>query len=363
MLLRVRILLPLVLVAAAGIALALLGRDRFASAGRSVPVADPDEPAAVFPDPAGRTVLPASMCLAPARPAPRGPSPRCVIPFERAIAATGVAPGGHLAVASLTHAATAGWALPEGSLRVSFDPLPAEAEARVILLRDGAGEALLAVGHRLVRYDTGSGRVLRWDDGPGGMIADLAWARDGALAAIAGGRAHVLGSDDGGWRVLAIEGGAVKVALDARGRRVAVGTDAGSISLFDLTDGGDAPAVTVAPSLQPPAVLAFESDRLLVAGTDGALRALDPATGRELARADVGAPLVALAVSPDGRRIATAARDRVIRVHAPTDLAVVAELGWHEANVDFVGFGAGPTLVSTDRDGNLALWDAADLGG
>jgi WD40 repeat protein len=71
---------------------------------------------------------------------------------------------------------------------------------------------------------------------------------------------------------------------------------------------------------------------------------------------------VALAVSPDGRHAATAARDRKIRVHALPSGAVLRELAWHEAGLAFLGWGTGPTLISGDNDGNLAIWSSEALG-
>jgi len=71
----------------------------------------------------------------------------------------------------------------------------------------------------------------------------------------------------------------------------------------------------------------------------------------------VGTALLQLAVSRDGRRVATAGGDGAIRLHALPELRVTADLAWHRARVAALGFGAESTLVSADNDGDLAVWD------
>jgi WD40 repeat protein len=96
---------------------------------------------------------------------------------------------------------------------------------------------------------------------------------------------------------------------------------------------------------------------VVVAGTDGTLRLFDAASGDATAEVRLDARLVRLAVAPDGRRAATVDRDRVIRIHALPSGEVVERLVWHRANVAALAWGAGPTLVSGDNDGELAVWD------
>jgi cytochrome c len=87
------------------------------------------------------------------------------------------------------------------------------------------------------------------------------------------------------------------------------------------------------------------------------LRSIDSRSGREVAHAETGSPLLQLAISADGRFAATAASDGVIRIHGLRDARVKSELSWHAARVSALGFGAGPTLISADNDGKLAVWD------
>jgi WD40 repeat protein len=261
-------------------------------------------------------------------------------------------------VISLVHSATGTWALPSGSFVLGFAPLPAESEARVILASTGRDAALFAVGEELQRYEISTGRLIAGAPGPGGMIDDLGWTENGEwIVAAAGGKAYVLGASGKVTRELPVEGRALHVAIEARGASAAVASDVGNVSIVDFAR--DSTPRSVSPSLQPVSGLAFAGALLWVAGSDGTLRALDPASGAERARVDVGSPLVDLAIAPDGKQAATVARDHVIRVHALPGGDVVATLAWHQARIATLGWGAGPTLVSGDTDGALAVWDPA----
>jgi len=309
-------------------------------------------------DQRARTIAPDVACDPPSRVAQSGPSPRCVIPFPRAVGALGIPPEGTPAVVSLLHSATGSWNLPAATSAAAFDPLPAEIEARAVLVSAARDVALFAVGPELQRYVLTTGKLVTKAAGPGGTIADLDWTGDGALmVVVAGGKGYVLGPDGKVARELPVDGSAQHATIAADGAHAAVANDVGSVALFDLKAGA-LPRV-LAPSLQPAAGLAFASGLLWVAGSDGTLRAFDPASGEERAKVDVGSPLSGLALSADGTHAATAARDGVVRVHALPSGEVAASLGWHQARVVALGFGAGPTLLSADADGALAVWDVA----
>jgi WD40 repeat protein len=327
---------------------------------------DPRDKNATMPDPRGRELFPDVACTAPTRPARTGPSPRCVVSFARPWSTLGLAPGGTLAIVALGHAATAGWFLPDAVAGPLFEALPADTEARRILVDDARSLALFVVGSQLWLYDTTSGRVTERFDGPGGTIEDAAWARQGSLIGlVVDGRAVLMANDDPQARKvvrrLSTASRAVHVALDSDGAYAAVATEFGEIAIFDLEADGASPRIAT-PSLQPAAQLTFARDHLLVAGSDGTLRAYDPASASESARIDVGSPLVHLAVSADGSFAATAGRDGVIRLHDAPAGTVVLSLSWHEATVSALGFGAGATLISADNDGALAVWDLAPDG-
>ena len=317
---------------------------------------DPRDEAATMPDPRGRTVYPDASCVAPVRTTEAGPTPRCVVSFGRAMTAVGINPTGTLAITSLAHAATLGWTLPGATATLLFEPLPADAEARAILFDDSGREALFAVGSELWRYDTTSGRLDGRRAGPGGVIEDLAGSRGGSrVVVVAAGRAYLLDSEGEAARPLPTKSAALRVAIDDGGTHAAVAAEGGDVAIFDLRS--SAPPEIATPSPQPASSIAFAGSRLLVAGSDGVLRILEARSGRETARVAVGTALLQLAVSRDGRRVATAGGDGAIRLHALPELRVTADLAWHRARVAALGFGAESTLVSADNDGDLAVWD------
>ena len=322
--------------------------------GCSDPGKDRD-PAAGIPklDQRARAPFPETACKPPT--AAGAVAPRCVIAFGRAVGAVAVPPEGSPALVSLIHSATGSFALPALDAATAFEPLPAEQEARAALASAARDAAVLAVGSGLTGYALSTGKVTGRADGPGGTINDLAWTADGAwLVAAAGGKAFVLDAKGAVVRPLPVDGSALHVATSGDGAHTAVANDVGAIALFGA--GGATPR-TITPSLQPAEGLAFAGAVLWVAGSDGTLRAFDATSGAERKRIDVGTPLTRLALSPDGQRAAVAGRDRAIRVLALSAEAPPSTLAWHPAQITALAWGAGPTLLSGDGDGNLAAWD------
>src|SRR5262249_24090645 len=154
---------------------------------------------------------------------------------------------------------------------------------------------------RLAHFDTATGRFVRRQAGPSGVVADVGWTADGRKLVVAtgDGKAYVLDAADGHVETVYTDGEAIAVA---GGRdHVAVATAVGAITIVDLRK---PPTRGLWPSTQAAAALAFAGDRLVVAGTDGTLRMFDVASGDQSAEIRLGARLVALAVAPDGRRAA-----------------------------------------------------------
>jgi WD40 repeat protein len=74
---------------------------------------------------------------------------------------------------------------------------------------------------------------------------------------------------------------------------------------------------------------------------------------------DVGVPVVAVAYSPDGHRIATASRDETVRLWDAGTGARVRELTGHTDNVFTVAFSPdGHRLASAGADNTIRFWDA-----
>jgi cytochrome c len=290
-----------------------------------------------------------------------------VVTFARSFSALAMTSDGRRAVVATAHGAASVWRLPEATLEMGVDPPPPEPvlpgahepDPRAIAFGPGGGEMVTAIGADLVFSAAATGRYLRQLAGPGGMIQALAWLPDGALlVATADGAARILATDDAHVvRTPPMDGQVLVVAADAGGRWAALGTDVGTIGIVDLA--GDGAPRVVTPSLQPVSALGFAGDRLVSAGTDGTLRAFDPATGRETDRFSAGTPLTALAIAPDGRHAVTADDRHELRIHRLPDGAIVDRLVWHQATIGIAGWGADATVVAGDNDGKLAVWDVA----
>lgn len=314
---------------------------------------------------AGSSWLPDGECTAPARGPKDGQTPRCVRAFGRPVASLAATPDDRTALVSLVGGGTVALRLADGSLEHGFEPpppVPVQAGAHAddaqatVVSPDGA-TVLLAMGPRLLRYTTATGRFVGVDDGPGGMIEALAWTRDGtrlAVIAAGDGRVHVL---DGATRrtltTLPQTGRALHLALDPTGALALVATDEASVTLHALD--GTSPARVLLRSTQPAAGLAFASGRIVVAGTDGTLMIVAP--DGEQTSIPVGVPLVGIAPSPDGRYVVTADRQRTLRVHTVPGGRSGATLAWHGGTVQGLLW-AGQTIVSGDTEGNVALWEA-----
>lgn len=320
------------------------------------------DPAAGIPklDQRARALAPETACkpVAPASGAPAdAPRPRCAIAFGRAVGVLAAAAEGSPVVVSLIHSATGTWTLPGMEYATGFEPLPAEQEARAALASGKRDAAVLAVGSELIGYALSTGKVAGRSPGPGGTLNDLAWTGDGAwMIAAAGGKAFVLDASGKTLRTLPVAGSALHVAVSSDGAHTAVANEVGAIALFGASD---ATPRTITPSLQAAEGLAFAGGLLWVAGSDGTLRAFDPASGEERKKVDAGSALTRLALSADGRLAAVAGRDRTIRIYALPDGTPVAARAWHQAQITSLAWGTGPTLLSGDGDGNLAVWDVA----
>ena len=183
--------------------------------------------------------------------------------------------------------------------------------------------------------------------------------RNNLLAALA---ASLLMSAPGwgaDFRLLVGHGGPVMaVEVSGDGTRALTASFDNSVGLWDLAseeviwlEGHEAAvkAITFLPG-----------GRAASAGDDFAIEVWDLSNGESLARLTGHTnQIAALAVSPDGRTLASASWDRSIRLWSLEDYSVRV-LSGHEAPVNDVAFlaeGDGSTLYSASADGTVRTWD------
>jgi len=99
-------------------------------------------------------------------------------------------------------------------------------------------------------------------------------------------------------------------------------------------------------------------DRIASVGDDGTLRIWDAATAKPLLKIDAHAKkTVSIAISPDGRFIATGAWDRLVKVWDAGTGRLVREFDGHRASVNAVAFtGDGRFVLSGGYGGYVWLW-------
>ncbi len=133
----------------------------------------------------------------------------------------------------------------------------------------------------------------------------------------------------------------------------------GEVRLWDAADGRLLHAIPGPGTLHRLAV-APDGKRLAVGATDGTVRILDAATGREaLRRALHTQAVTGLAYNPAGDRLATAGWDRTVKISDAATGAVLHVLRGHGHKVQSVAFHPrGDRVASGDWDGEVRIWSS-----
>jgi WD40 repeat protein len=144
--------------------------------------------------------------------------------------------------------------------------------------------------------------------------------------------------------------------LDAGGRKLAaVGFD-GTVGVFQARTGEVLTRAELAVHLPGPVTFDAGATVVLAGAQDGTIRRVreglesDPLAGHE-------GPVTALALSPNGRLLASAGRDGAVMIWDPDSARKVARLGEHVSGATACAFLDPAHLLTAGWDGVVRLWD------
>jgi WD40 repeat protein len=211
------------------------------------------------------------------------------------------------------------------------------------------------------------GQLLAWDlptcaEGTAFMqdarlLDDAAFSPDGKLVAGLESKAHKVRIFDAttGAFVRAIdasEAGSPSLAFFPDGKTLAVGSDDG-VDLVDLGSGTRRAMLEASAS----DVVVTPDGATIVTASGPELRTWDASGQSVQVIKSLGEPGTTLAISPDGRRLATGSEDGTIKIWDVARGTLLQTLHGHEGAVTAVAYSKdGALLASTGHDGAVQLW-------
>jgi WD40 repeat protein len=235
------------------------------------------------------------------------------------------------------------------------------------------GKAIAAGAYGEVRLLAPDGKQeLSRLSGHADAVRGLAWSKDGARLAAAGGipgrQGEVKVWNADGSLLSTISGHSdciYGVALSPDGQTVATASYDKLIKLWDAATGKE--IRTLKDHIDAIYALEFTPDgqRLVSAAADRSIKVWNPATGERLFTLSEPTDGVnSLAVSPDGRRLAAAGQDKTVRVWKLEDKGASLEaamIAHEDAILKVIWSRDGKLLLTSSADRSLKLFRSSDL--
>ncbi|QJX00492.1 sigma-70 family RNA polymerase sigma factor [Frigoriglobus tundricola] len=155
-------------------------------------------------------------------------------------------------------------------------------------------------------------------------------------------------------------GGTDPLRFSPDGKRLAVCTPEAVVTVWDTADGKVTATLTGHNHINPPMDFSPDGKIVILILSDPGVQLWDATTGKRLRGFDTGGDTFSIAVSPDGKSVASGGRDRIV--------VSAVETGKEQARLDAKGMGAviglaltpdGKSLVSSGEDARVRVWDLA----
>jgi WD40 repeat protein len=229
---------------------------------------------------------------------------------------------------------------------------------------------MLADGRSIALAGLEASQVAIWEIERGSVLGHIRASASGlfSVAIDRKGKRVASGAADGSVRVHDLESGAMlhefsghhrlvpRIAFSADGMRLASAGGDGSVRIWDLTQ--DRLEHLIEAHSWEVWGLAIQGNTVITGGWDGLLRTWDIRSGEPIERWEVGSMIQALALHPDGQRLAIATSDGDIILW---DLKVGREdARWSASESILVGLAfnqADSRLVSGSMAGEVSIWD------
>jgi WD40 repeat protein len=258
------------------------------------------------------------------------------------------------------------WGCPSVTPRTSFAGSPDPIKAMAVT---HDGKTLITGGpEKSLRFwNTADGKILRTVSLPAGSTS-LTLSADDSLVASCG--------SDGAVRIVKVAEGRVTHALKRQGailtyadfltdgRSAATLGKDGTVLIWPLASkpGEPAPSRTIKVNADKPvgAMLVLREGTLLITTGDAKARVVDLGSGKEIRSFGLqGGPVLALALSPDGKSVLAGSEDRLARLYELDSGKRTATLGPNGGPVRSVAFSPKGDRAVTSAGEVLNVWDIA----